>query len=113
MLPARDRPADARRRFQRLVVDAPMRFLLYAAVEATLRALFWVVLINALLSWVPGLTQAGGPLAALERMTARVVDPLLDPIRRRMPGGIVVDFSPLILLLLLQIAAAVVARLAP
>lgn len=88
--------------------------LLFSAVlQATLRALFWVVLINALLSWVPALTQAGGPLGAVQRLTSRVVDPLLEPIRRSMPGGMAIDFSPLVLLLLLELAGSVLGRLLP
>lgn len=63
-----------------------------------------VVIVYAVLSWVPTPSVLGGVMA-------RLVEPLLRPIRRVMPlvGGI--DLSPLVLLLLLQVAAIVLANL--
>lgn len=63
-----------------------------------------VVIVYAVLSWVSTPSVLGGVMA-------RLVEPLLRPIRRVMPlvGGI--DLSPLVLLLLLQVAAIVLANL--
>ncbi len=88
-------------------------FVVAAALQTALSVLFWVVFIQALLSWIPNLVTNSAWLASFDRAARRVTDPLLDPIRNRMPGGAVVDFSPLILLLLIQVAHAVVARLLP
>ena len=85
--------------------------IVYAVLSTLLQVLFWTVLINALLSWVPALTQSGD-MAAVARATASVVDPLLDPIRQRLPGAGGLDFSPLVLMLLLQVAGAILARVA-
>jgi YggT family protein len=85
--------------------------VLYVAVSGVLQVLFWTVLVNALLSWVPALTRGGGPLAGVERATAAVVNPLLGPIRDRLPGAATVDFSPLVLMLLLQVAQYVAGAL--
>ncbi len=62
------------------------------------------VIVHAVLSWV----SAPSPIAAV---MARLVEPLLQPIRRVVPlvGGI--DLSPLVLLLVLQVAAIVLANL--
>lgn len=60
-----------------------------------------LVIVYAILSWVQ---QGHSPLASL---VSRLVEPWLVPIRRLLPllGGI--DLSPLVLLLLLQIAGIV------
>ena len=59
-----------------------------------------LVIVYAVLSWV----QAGSPLAGL---VGRLVAPWLSPIRRVLPlvGGI--DLSPLVLLVLLQVAGII------
>ena len=64
-----------------------------------------IVFANIILSWVVNLS---GNMTArqLYWLTNRLVDPALDPIRRvlsPMTGGLGIDFSPLILLLFLQI----------
>jgi YggT family protein len=67
---------------------------------------FWVILATVILSWLVGfnIVNASNPYVrqigyALRRLT----EPLLGPIRRRLPdlGGI--DVSPIVLLLLLQV----------
>lgn len=57
----------------------------------------WVTLIQAILSWV-------NPLAPIMPVLQTLTAPLLDPIRRILPnlGGL--DLSPLVLLVLAQIA---------
>jgi YggT family protein len=63
-----------------------------------------IVIVYAVLSWVP-------TSSVISDVMARLVEPLLRPIRRILPlvGGI--DLSPLVLLLVLQIAAIVLGGL--
>ena len=71
-----------------------------------LNILSWVIIIQVILSWLLAFnvlnTSSGGVRAvalAIERITA----PLYRPIRRLLPdfGGI--DFSPLVILILIQV----------
>ncbi|MFA7669137.1 MAG: YggT family protein [Burkholderiaceae bacterium] len=90
------------------------------AAEGLLRALFaaiitmakwafnlvlWVTLIQAVLSWV-------NPMAPVMPVLHTLTAPLLNPIRRFMPnlGGL--DLSPLVLLLLAQVAIMMLQRFA-
>jgi YggT family protein len=77
-----------------------------AVLRMTVYLLMGVVIIAAVLSWI----SPHAPLMALFDTLAR---PLLGPIRRRLPlmGGI--DLSPLVVLLLLQVALIVLANLRP
>lgn len=74
---------------------------LFGLVRLTLTALSAIVILYAVLSWV----QADSVMTGI---IVRLVAPLLKPIRRVVPlvGG--VDLSPLVLLVLLQIAAIVI-----
>ena len=77
---------------------------LFGVVRLVISGLSGLVIVYAVLSWV----QANTVLADI---IERLVTPPLAPIRRLMPlvGGI--DLSPLVLLLLLQIAAIVLGSL--
>ncbi|MEO8859078.1 MAG: YggT family protein [Burkholderiaceae bacterium] len=77
---------------------------LFSLVHLALSASSALLIVYVVLSWM----QTDSPIADV---VARMVVPLLTPIRRVMPllGGI--DLSPLILLLLLQIAGIVVGSL--
>lgn len=59
--------------------------------------LLWAVLIQAILSWI-------NPTAPIMPVLRALTDPMLNPIRRIMPnlGGL--DLSPLILLIIAQVA---------
>lgn len=83
---------------------------LLGAVGVALGVLFWVLLIQAILSWIPGLVAGSAWLAAFERAARLVTEPLLAPIRGAMPGGAAVDFSPLVLMLLIQVVRWVLGR---
>lgn len=74
---------------------------LFALLRLALGGLSALVIIYAVLSWV----RTDAPLADI---VARLVAPVLLPVRRMVPlvGG--VDLSPLVLLVLLQVAAIVV-----
>ncbi|NYT63441.1 YggT family protein [Alcaligenaceae bacterium] len=66
----------------------------------TFNLILWVTLIQAVLSWV-------NPLAPIMPLLHTLTAPLLDPIRRILPnlGGL--DLSPLVLLVLAQVAMMV------
>ncbi len=66
--------------------------------------LLWVTLIQAVLSWVNPLAPA---MPVLQTLTA----PLLDPIRRILPAPGGLDLSPLVLLVLAQVAIMIMQRL--
>lgn len=65
------------------------------------QALTLLIIVRALLSWVPSLDY-GHPVI---RAIVRVTDPVLLPIRRLIPplGGI--DVTPIVALLLIQLAS--------
>lgn len=70
--------------------------------------LTWAILIRVLLSWIPNLDR-GNPLVQLLH---QITDPVLEPARRIIPplGGM--DFSPIVVILVLQLLEQVLVRLA-
>ena len=83
-----------------------MLLALFSIADFLLRILGWVIIAQVILSWLFAFnvlnTSSTGVRAFTEALD-RILDPLYRPIRRIMPdfGGI--DFSPLVLLLLIQI----------
>jgi YggT family protein len=83
-----------------------MLLALVGIADLLLSVLMWIIIIQVVLSWLFAFnvlnTSSGGVRAftlALERVTA----PIYRPIRRILPdfGGI--DFSPLVILILIQV----------
>lgn len=66
----------------------------------------WILIIAALLSWFP-ISHASGGLAATQRILSAMTEPVLRPIRQILPrprvGGVGVDFSVLVAVILLEI----------
>jgi YggT family protein len=64
----------------------------------------WVLIITALLSWFPTSSNSGG-LASIRRVLAAVTEPILRPLRQVLPqpraGGVAIDFSVLVAVILL------------
>ena len=92
-----------------------MLLAFFNVADLLLRVLGWVIIGQVILSWLVAFnvlnTRSQGlraVLGALDRLT----DPLYRPIRKIMPdfGGI--DFSPLVLLLLIQILRMLLSGLA-
>jgi YggT family protein len=55
----------------------------------------WVVIARAVISWV-----SPDPYNPIVQFLYRATEPVLEPIRRRLPGGgLGIDFSPLIVIL--------------
>jgi len=65
-----------------------------------------LIVANALLSWFPPSTS-GGPLATTQRVLRTVTEPVLRPFRQIVPrphmGGVSVDFSPVVAIIVLSI----------
>ncbi len=86
---------------------AAFPFGLIAAVVTILNWLLtlvlWMTVLLGVLSWINPRTEA---MWVLQLLTA----PLLNPIRRRMPATGGIDFSPLILIIIVQILSMVLER---
>ena len=66
----------------------------------------WILVISALLSWFPTTTQTG-VLISVKRLLARLTEPILRPLRAIVPrpqiGGVGIDFSVMVAVILLII----------
>lgn len=83
-------------------VDAGVGGLLLAVIADLIRTVIWIfmiaLIVQAIMSWVGN--SYGNPMGSLlDSLTA----PLLDPIRKRVPLIGMVDLSPLVAILLLQV----------
>jgi YggT family protein len=83
-----------------------MLYSLFAILDLLLRVLMWIIIIQAILSWLVAFNVINtynqfvrSLFNALDRMTA----PLYRPIRRILPdfGGL--DFSPMVVILLIYV----------
>ena len=68
---------------------------------------FVVILISAILSWLPGVPA----LQPVARFFNRITEPLIGPIRRRLPTAGGLDFSPIVAILLIWLAETVLLTL--
>ncbi len=68
---------------------------LLGLIRQTLHLFFFVLLLQALLSWIQPHSPLAGPLHQLTR-------PFLDPVRRILPPIAGIDLSPLVLIVLIQ-----------
>ena len=82
-----------------------MIFLLIRLIDLIANLLFLLILVYVIISYVVK------PWNPFRMWVDRIVNPMLAPIRRVMPiiGGF--DFSPIVLLLLVQVIAAVLKRI--
>ncbi len=69
-----------------------------------LNLIVWLTLIQAVLSWI-------NPMATIMPVLRTMTSPLLAPIQRIMPNLGGVDLSPIVLLILAQIAIMVISRI--
>ncbi len=80
-------------------------------VVSALQVLFYAVFIWVILSWIP--TSADHPLGRVSIFLDRLILPVITPIRRVIPplrlGGGLLDLSPIILLIGIQILIGIVA----
>ena len=72
-------------------------FLVANVIDIGLTVYMWVIIIRALISWV-----SPDPYNPIVRFLYRVTEPVLRPVRRILPiGGMGIDFSPLIVILVI------------
>jgi YggT family protein len=71
----------------------------------------WVLIIAALLSWLPATDHQGG-LASFKRVLSRLTEPVLRPLRSILPhpnfGGVGIDLSVLVAVIALEIINVVI-----
>lgn len=84
--------------------------ILFASIQDLLKLLIYVymfsIIIQAVISWVnPGALGGQNPLGSTLHSLNR---PLVEPVSRMLPRSGVIDFSPLVVLLLLQVALIVI-----
>jgi len=77
---------------------------LAALLNGVIKILSTLILVRVLLTWVPGLGMNHPAGRAAHRVLAQVTSPILDPIRRLMPPVAGLDLSPIVAILLLQLA---------
>jgi YggT family protein len=72
-----------------------------------LQILTWSIIARALLSWFP--IDQSSPLI---QMLYRVTEPIIEPIRRVMPGSGMLDLSPMVAIIVLIVMEQMVASVA-
>lgn len=92
-----------------------MLLALFNIADLLLRVLGWIIIIQVILSWLVAfnvLNTSSQGLRAFVGALERITEPLYRPIRRLLPdfGGI--DFSPLVVLLLIQVLRMLLGGLA-
>lgn len=78
--------------------------VLFSTVRVAILGLIGLIILHAVLSWVPNHSPIAG-------MVARLAEPLLAPLRRVLPQPQGLDFSPLVALLILQVLLIVLGNL--
>jgi YggT family protein len=79
--------------------------ILISFIDITVRVLSLLVFIHSLLSFFLD------PYHPIQRVLSTIVEPLLNPIRKRMPPMSGIDLSPLILIILLQVIGSILVAL--
>ncbi len=85
-----------------------LRNFVYACatiLDWVLTAYMWIIIIRALLSWV-----SPDPYNPIVRFLHQITDPVLRPIRRRMPAFGGLDLSPIIVILAIIFLKSFVVR---
>jgi len=83
-----------------------MIFMLVGIVDVILRIAMWVIIAQVIISWLIVLNVINvhsGPMRSVATAIDRITEPLYRPIRKILPdfGGI--DFSPLVILIVIGI----------
>ncbi len=74
-----------------------MVIILINTIDIVVNLIFWLILINWILQFFLS------PYHPVRELLNRLVNPMLDPIRRVLPPTGMLDFSPLVLLFLVQL----------
>lgn len=78
--------------------------ILILFIHAIFQLLFWLVIISVILSYFMD------PYHPIRRSIDSVVEPMLAPIRRVVPLVGMIDFSPFVLILLIQLLRNLITR---
>jgi YggT family protein len=92
-----------------------MIMALFGILNLLLNVLWWIIIIQVVLSWLVAfnvLNTSSQGLRAFVEALERITAPIYRPIRKVLPdfGGI--DFSPLVLLILIQVVQMLLGGLA-
>ncbi len=79
--------------------------LLANILHTVLRVYTFIVIIKVILSYFLS------PYHPIREAIDRLVDPLLDPIRRRLPPVGMFDFSPLVLIIIIQVVDSLLTQI--
>jgi YggT family protein len=71
-------------------------------IDIVFQVLWWAILIRVLLSWLPMANIRIDPYNPAVRLLYSITDPILEPLRRYTTVGMI-DLSPLVALLLLDV----------
>lgn len=88
-----------------------MLLALLQIVQILLNVLWWIIIIQAVLSWLVVFNVVNTHSDFVRQLMyalGRMTDPIYRPIRRILPDFGALDFSPLVVLLILQILNSVV-----
>ena len=88
-----------------------MVFALYDIIDMLLQLLVWIIIIQVILSWLVAfnvINTSSGFVRTVVDVMERITAPLYRPIRKILPdfGGI--DFSPIVLIIAIQIVRKLV-----
>lgn len=73
--------------------------------DMALSLYMWIVIIRVLISWVNP-----DPHNPIVRILTQLTEPVLRPIRRYMPRGVMIDFSPIIVFMAIIFLQAFLVR---
>jgi YggT family protein len=79
--------------------------------DAIVKILSALIVVRVLLTWVPGLGMSHPAGRAAHRALAQVTSPIIDPIRRLMPPVAGLDLSPIVAIMLLQLAGTLLVEI--
>lgn len=80
-----------------------MENFVFTFLKLLLQLLSYAIIGRALLSWFD--PHGNNPLS---RILIEITEPILGPIRRLMPGGMMIDFSPMIAILIIYFLRAAI-----
>ena len=75
-------------------------------IDKTVLVLTIAIIARALMSWLPNLN----PYNPIVQFIIAITEPILRPIRAVMPRGMMIDFTPMIAIILLQVIGAALVR---
>lgn len=85
--------------------------MVFDIIQLLLRVLTWIIIIQAVLSWLVAYNVVNTHNDFVRQLLyglSRMTEPFYRPIRRIMPDFGALDFSPLVVLLLIQIISGIV-----